>query len=119
MTPLANPNNRVENLYNESQIRKRNCVERHIGVWKMRFLSLLYGLRCKLETSLVIVVATGILHNIAIDMNEELPPAPENINEEQLQYLLQMGNIPLVPNIENNNQNNHRYNLIHQYFSNL
>lgn len=119
MTPLANPNNRAGHLYNESHIQTRNCVERQIGVWKMRFLSLLYGLRCKLETSLAIIVATAVLHNIARDMNEELPPAPGNINEDQFQYLIEMGNIPQVPNAENNILNDHRDNLVNNYFSNL
>lgn len=120
MIPVANPNNRAQQLYNESQIRTRNCVERQIGLWKMRFLSLLYGLRSKLQTSQAIIVATAVLHNIARDMNEGPPPAPENVDEEQLQYLLELGNIPYVPVNENNPVlNNHRQNLINQYFGHL
>ena len=37
LTPLAQINNRGENLYNEALIRTRNTVERSYGVWKRRF----------------------------------------------------------------------------------
>ena len=45
MTPLLNVRNAEENLYNESQIRTRNCVERSYGVWKRRFPILSLGVR--------------------------------------------------------------------------
>lgn len=34
MTPLGNPRTPAKQLYNESQIRTRNPVERSYGVWK-------------------------------------------------------------------------------------
>ena len=37
MPPLENPRDPQEHLYNEAQIRTRNCVERMFGVWKRRF----------------------------------------------------------------------------------
>lgn len=37
MTPLLQTHNRAEELYNESQIRTRNVIERVFGVWKRRF----------------------------------------------------------------------------------
>jgi hypothetical protein len=45
ITPLLNVRNRAENLFNESQIRTRNVVERSYGVWKRRFPALAMGLR--------------------------------------------------------------------------
>lgn len=123
MIPLANPVDRAQQLYNQSLIRTRNCVERQIGVWKRRFLALLYGLRCNMETNLAIIIATAILHNIAIDSNEGEPPLPENIDQEQLEYLLELGNIaPNVLPIQNdriNNVLNHRNNLIRQFFAQI
>lgn len=37
ITPLANPTTRGEVLFNESQIRTRNCIERKFGQWKRIF----------------------------------------------------------------------------------
>lgn len=34
-----------------------------------------------------------MLHNIAIDNNEQVPPPPENLNAEELDYLIVQGNI--------------------------
>ncbi|XP_023209585.1 putative nuclease HARBI1 [Centruroides sculpturatus] len=66
MTPLLNPTTNTEVKYNAAHIKTRNTVERLFGIWKSRFPCLRFGLRTKLETSLVIIVATGVLHNIAI-----------------------------------------------------
>lgn len=51
MTPLDNPRTPVEQLYNESQIRTRNTVERSYGIWKRRFPVLAIGLQTKLNKS--------------------------------------------------------------------
>lgn len=86
MVLLQNP--QPEILYNNSQIQTRNVVERQIGVWKIGFPVLVYGMRCKLYTSFEIIGATAVLHNIAVSMNEDIPPPPENINLEQVEYLI-------------------------------
>lgn len=83
-TPLLNPNGRAQELYNESLIRTRNSVERAIGLWKRRFPIMAYGARLKLRTVKTIIIATAVLHNIAIDMNEPEPPLPEEINANEL-----------------------------------
>jgi hypothetical protein len=44
ITPLLNVRNRAENLFNESQIRTINLVERSYGVWKRRFPAVAMGL---------------------------------------------------------------------------
>lgn len=41
---------------------------------KRRFPILSVGLRLKLETSLSAIVACAVLHNIAIEHREEVPP---------------------------------------------
>lgn len=58
LTPLDNPVNRGEELYNRNLIRARNSVERAIGLLKRRFPIMGYGMRLKLETSMAICVAT-------------------------------------------------------------
>lgn len=73
-TPLLECHNPVEQLYNECIIRTRNVVERLFGVWKRRFPVLSLGMRLKMETVQDIVVATAVLHNIAVDLNDGVPP---------------------------------------------
>lgn len=108
MTPLGNPLTDAENLYNESLIRTRNVVERLYGVWKRRFPCLSMGLRVKLDTALNIIVATAILHNIAVNMNiQEIDDGfnedPEWNNEAYL----------------GNHRDGVRRHLIENYFANL
>ncbi|XP_055855004.1 putative nuclease HARBI1 [Episyrphus balteatus] len=94
MTPLNDPQTRAERLYNESQIRSRNVVERCFGVWKRRFPVLSIGMRCSLPLVQDVIVATAVLHNMAIDKNEDEPPEDpevymqpdEVISEEQLNF---------------------------------
>lgn len=51
MTPLADGNvqTRAEMLYQESQIKTRNVVERAFGIWKRRFPILSRGISIKLH----------------------------------------------------------------------
>lgn len=97
LVPLADPQTPAEKLYNESQIRTRNVVERTFGVWKRRFPCIGSQLRVKLENVQPIIVSTAILHNICRDKNECLPgggdvtmdnndetlPIPANVTDEQ------------------------------------
>lgn len=122
LTPLVNPALRSERLYNESHIRSRNCIERCIGVWKRRFPIIAYGMRIKEETVLRVIVATAVLYNLAKDMFEDEPPLPEDLDENDLNYLINIGNLADVPN-ENINEdiapNSFRNELINNYFSQL
>jgi hypothetical protein len=73
MTKLQETQTPAENLYNESILRTRNVVERQYGVWKRRFPILSLGMRVKLLTMMEIIVATAVLHNIAVEMNDYFP----------------------------------------------
>lgn len=84
MTPLENPLTRAEILYNESQIRTRNPIERAFGIWKRRFAILSLGIRLKSSKVEAIVIATAILHNIAIMLKD---PEPFIQDEDVLQYI--------------------------------
>ena len=74
MAPLLDPRYPEEHLFNESQIRTRNVVERLFGVWKRRFPVLVLGIRMKLDKAIAIVVATAVLHNILRRAGEQVPP---------------------------------------------
>ncbi|GJQ87845.1 hypothetical protein Trydic_g1813 [Trypoxylus dichotomus] len=73
MTKLQEARTAAENLYNESIIRTRDVVARQYGVWKRRFPILRFGMRLNLDSVMAIVVATAVLHNIAIEMKEPRP----------------------------------------------
>ncbi|KAI8117887.1 hypothetical protein CVS40_10353 [Lucilia cuprina] len=51
MIHLDNPRSCAEKLYNESQIRTRNLIERCFGIWKRGFPILSMGLRVNLSTT--------------------------------------------------------------------
>lgn len=74
LTPLLNPITRPQKLYNESQIRTRNVVERCFGVWKRRFPVLSLGMRLKVSTEMSVIVACGVLHNLCIIQKDPVPP---------------------------------------------
>jgi nuclease HARBI1 len=79
MTPFRNPATGDEMRYNRVQILVRNTVEQKYGVWKRRFPCLVFGLRCKLETSLVVIVACAVLHNICVHQGDLMPPVDADI----------------------------------------
>lgn len=98
LTPVTDPQIRPQQLYNESLIRTRNTIERLIGVWKRRFPILAYGCRLKIDTTLAVIPATAVLHNVAIEMKEGEPPAEGDIRN--VDYLIEMGNIPDIQQVE-------------------
>lgn len=72
LTPFLNPSTPSEEAFNRAQISTRNTIERCFGVLKRRFPCLSMGLRVKLETTMSIIVSCCILHNIAIDNNDNI-----------------------------------------------
>lgn len=112
LTPLNNPETHAQQLYNESQIRTRNVVERSYGVWKRRFPVLAVGMRVKLQTVLNIIVATAVLHNIASNNGEEQPPDDPDVyfNIEEIQA--EAANMP-----HHRRNDAVRRNLVENYFS--
>ncbi|KAF9406914.1 hypothetical protein HW555_012892 [Spodoptera exigua] len=80
MTPLSenNVNTRGETLYQESQIKTRNVVERAFGIWKRRFPILSRGISIHLHRVPGIIVATAVLHNLAILRKENIPPEDQD-----------------------------------------
>jgi hypothetical protein len=81
MTPIINPKTAAERAYNTAQVLARNCIERTNGILKRRFPCLKYGLRLKLDNVLPVIVATVVLHNIAIMTNDEEPEDDDELDE--------------------------------------
>lgn len=113
ITPILNPSSPVEQLFNESQIVTRNPVERSYGVWKRRFPILSVGINVRLSTALIIIVATAVLHNIALKFGDAIPrPTVE------LEKLIQLQEIPTIPYQDGSNRSIHRRRFLN-YFSTL
>lgn len=83
-TPVRNPQNRAEERYNKAHIATRNTVERLNGIIKRRFSCLSRKLATKLSTTLLIISACAVLHNIAIFRYENLPYTDEVLNNNQM-----------------------------------
>ena len=103
LPPLQAPQSREEQLYNESQIRTRNVVERFYGVWKERFPILSLGIQLTNQIQNVIV-ACAVLHNVARKNNEDVPPLERQI-EQQLNEYLHEENVVTQMEQANNAQN--------------
>lgn len=67
LTPYLNPTTIEEKRYNIAHSKTRCIIERLFGVWKRRFPCLQMGLRTQLETTMAIIVACAICHNIATE----------------------------------------------------
>ncbi|XP_026728386.1 putative nuclease HARBI1 [Trichoplusia ni] len=111
LTPLSNPRTPAEQLYNESQIRTRNVVERTFGVWKNRFPVLTKKIILHVSRVQAVIVACAVLHNIAIDMGdqqfEENWPEESDNGEEY------------HSSTQNTEDSSVRSNLINDYFASL
>lgn len=121
MTPLDTARSLQEQLYNESQIRTRNPIERTFGVWKRRFPALALGMQVHWENTFSIIIATAVFHNILRRANEKVPPddphvrlpAPWNILLQQGE----MGNFHQNIGGRRINRNHQEtLNLIENYF---
>ena len=98
LTPLLNPVTPEEQRYNRAHIKTRNTIERQYGVWKRRFPALSLGLRCEVTKALNIIVATAVLHNIAISTREDNPP--DDIEVRRLLEELQQNRGPDIQDDE-------------------
>lgn len=112
ITPLANPTTKAEKLFNESQIVTRNPVERSYGVWKRRFPILSIGINVSLSTVRALIVATAVLHNIALKFGDALPKPTVELEE-----LIQLQEVENTQ-VQGGNRSIHRQRFIN-YFNTL
>lgn len=95
--PLRETRVQPEILFNESQIRTRNVVERSYGVWKRRFPILALCLRLSINHCEAVVVETAVLHNMACDMSLEVPPIDPGLLEQMLPIIDPLLGAPVQP----------------------
>ncbi|KAJ8927540.1 hypothetical protein NQ314_019976 [Rhamnusium bicolor] len=82
MTPFQNPpEGSPQQRFNHAHIRARNCVERCIGVLKMRFRCLLRERSLRYPPHFVsnLIKACAILHNLCV--KEGVPLLNEDIHD--------------------------------------
>ena len=84
LTPILKPKNAGEVRYNTAHRRTRCIVERCFGLLKRRFPCLHLGLRTALANTLVIIVATAVLHNFALIHREQ--DFDEDIEDENVPF---------------------------------
>ena len=83
-----------EQRYNRAHKKTRIYIEHAFGVLKKRFPCLLYALWSKqLENVRAIIAAAIILHNLVIDLREDDPQLPPNIQEPTFQRQLARGQV--------------------------
>ena len=72
LTPVLRPQNDQEERYNEAHASTRNVIERCNGLLKVKFKCLSCDSRMRLnkDTTMTVIVAACVLHNIAIDRND-------------------------------------------------
>ncbi|XP_069705672.1 putative nuclease HARBI1 [Periplaneta americana] len=93
LTPLLNPVTPADHRYNRAHKRTRCVVERMFGVWKKRFPCLSVGLRNKLENAPNIIVACAVLHNLSLEINDNLP-------EDDPDMILPYEPVPVAPPVQ-------------------
>lgn len=114
ITPMLTVVTNVENLFNESQIRTRNPIERSYGVWKRRFPILSLGINVNLRVAQAIIVATAVLHNIARRFGSDMPRVTR-----RFERYIQLQEVPTVPyRTDGGNTSQHRRRFLN-YFATL
>lgn len=124
MMPLDRVQRAEETLYNESQIRTRNPIERLFGIWKRRFPVLALGMHVHLRNCLPIIIATAVLHNILQSKREECPPDDPDLKlPAPWETIIEQGRIRQQLHPDNGTEardiNPVRRKLINNYFKTL
>jgi nuclease HARBI1 len=86
-------------------------VERTFGIWKRKFPCLTRGLGLKIETTVAVICATAVLHNIAIRQND----VGEHYDEVEIEG---RNNLQNIPNMDEENGLQFRRQFVQQYFTN-
>ena len=79
-----NPNTRQERNYNFAHCQTRVRIENLFGVWKRRFPCLSNKLFLKLDTSLAVIIACAVLHNICTERRVDVPQNAVQDNEQDI-----------------------------------
>lgn len=88
LTPILNPSTAAENRYNTAHIATRNTIERCFGVVKRRFPCLAQSLRIHVNTAMAVICAAFTLHNVALELKDNLPLALEENDQPMEQQIV-------------------------------
>lgn len=102
LTPYRNPETNEERHFNRCHIRTRNTVERLFGVWKNRFPCLAFGLRTEINTTMTVIVACAVMHNICINNHDAIPDDHNPELDQAIQQTIEANE--QARNIRNNNR---------------
>ncbi|KAG8175824.1 hypothetical protein JTE90_013375 [Oedothorax gibbosus] len=86
MTPFLNPVNVHQRRFKTAQILGRNVVERQYRVCKRRLRCIDSKLRCRLANAQKIIIATAVLHNIAIGKGDDYAAADDYEDVDSINY---------------------------------
>lgn len=87
ITPIRDSESEVEKIFNESLMKTRNPIECTFAVWKRRFPVLSLGVRLDIVKVQGLIVATAVLHNIAVNCKEIEPPPLSRAMEDALTFV--------------------------------
>ncbi|GFR04454.1 nuclease HARBI1 [Trichonephila clavata] len=79
--------------YNAAHSRARNDIERQYGVWEKRFFYIDTPFRCSLETAQTVIVATAVLHNLALSLGDYEDPLPLQQDDTLVKHSQEHGGI--------------------------
>jgi hypothetical protein len=99
MKPYHRPDDANKRRFNKKLSGLRTVsTENVIGLWKLRFPALKIGLKTRINTSCDIIVATAVLHNLALLWCE-----PDPLENDQEDNEIE-NNGPHIQQIANRNQ---------------
>lgn len=103
LVPFANPSTTAEKKYNLAFVASRKPIECCYGIWKKRFPILSRKMTTQVDFTLIIIVATAVLHNYARDNGlEDIPPELTYIPYEEIEVVLRNGRTRIADNTVRN-----------------
>ncbi|KAK3866822.1 hypothetical protein Pcinc_027669 [Petrolisthes cinctipes] len=83
-TPISSPSTDKERNYNASHLKTWSCIERAFSILKSRFAVLTTPIRTEMATTHNLIIATFVLHNIAMMSQQPFEESPyQHVSDHQ------------------------------------